>query len=317
MHWKSSSLNLELGLYRVAFGNKTFVVGAEEGMIFSSENGESWQKRWEGKQGVPGDMIHGLVFGGNRFVATGSPRLVGVSTDGVRWTFSGGVAAHRAARPTGNESRGPFADVAEILAQLQALDADFQRVCFGSGKFLARTRVDLFTSESGDSWVTVLPLGESSIPSPGVSPSRFAENIAFGNGRFLALGSPTPALRDLPAGAPLACRTSRDGVTWEPAGPALHSYREENDYRLLFCNGAFVTVFRSGEICATTDGVAWKERSPRLPKEFMPRGLAYGNGRWVAVGYRDEKDYNHSEGRIYTLSGGPGYAGSVEENMRR
>lgn len=65
-----------------------------------------------------------------------------------------------------------------------------------------------------------------------------------------------------------------------------YGYNPEDVYELLpraqvLMNGQFWTLFRSGQAYTSTNGQTWTQET--LPM-YGVRSVAYGNGRYVAVG---------------------------------
>ena len=132
------------------------------------------------------------------------------------------------------------------------------------------------------------PGGTSSAPSsemtwtrrdlPGKLPGKyrlyFLENVAYGNGIFVAVGDWGTIL------------TSRDGVKWTQQ----HSGTDEDLQGVAYGNGTFVVVGRYGGILTSQDGATWTaQASPawvryqRRSLELSLNSITYGNGLFVAV----------------------------------
>lgn len=92
-------------------------------------------------------------------------------------------------------------------------------------------------------------------------------DVAFGAGRFVAVGS---------RGATVI---STDGVDWVDAHRVGYA---EDRRRIAFGNGIFV-VIEDGTLSASPDGVDWHAINVGLGVELSASGLAFGNGRFVAV----------------------------------
>ena len=100
-----------------------------------------------------------------------------------------------------------------------------------------------------------------------VGTSNDLERMAYGNGRFVAVGD----------GGFIA--TSLDGVTWTPrtSGVSL------NLYAVTWGGGNFVAVGSSGTILVSQDGVNWAPRNSFSSYSSL-WGVAYNNGTFAAVG---------------------------------
>jgi Uncharacterized protein related to plant photosystem II stability/assembly factor len=92
--------------------------------------------------------------------------------------------------------------------------------------------------------------------------------LAFGNGKFVAVGSSGIVM------------TSTDGASWQPrnSGTSAHLYG------VRYNNDRFVAVGASGAIISSTDGVTWNSHNTGTTNKW--EATAYGNGVHVVVGYR-------------------------------
>lgn len=96
--------------------------------------------------------------------------------------------------------------------------------------------------------------------------------------------------------------TSPDGITWTRGSvPSGHLYRD-----ITYSDSAYVAVGYKGPwpnstaaIGYSTDGRAWQDVSPDLPAPIDLQGVAYGAGRFVAVG-NDGLLLHSADGRSWT-----------------
>src|SRR5439155_10798304 len=118
------------------------------------------------------------------------------------------------------------------------------------------------------------PLDEWTLRNPVPTPNSL-RSVAWGNDIFIAVGDSGTVL------------TSSDGVSWT----AQRSGTQDRLRAVTYGNGAFVAV--GGESLATTcsativtssDGHAWTRRNSTLSAPCL-KGIAYGKGTFVAVGY--------------------------------
>lgn len=74
---------------------------------------------------------------------------------------------------------------------------------------------------------------------------------------------------------------STNGINWTT--PKEVTTDRDSFQSLRFINGQFILVnYYDGELCFTTDGVNWTSKTPISDSYFYD--IAYGNGRYVAVG---------------------------------
>jgi hypothetical protein len=102
-------------------------------------------------------------------------------------------------------------------------------------------------------------------------------DVAFGNGRFVAIGSGA----DVGGSGNIA--TSPDAITWSP----LDTGSDNVLYSVAFGSGRFVAVggFNGGVgglIFSSPNGAEWTPHPPGT--RGWLQDVAYGNGRFVAVG---------------------------------
>jgi hypothetical protein len=181
-HWTSVQLSANhFGLDCVAFANGRYVAFGEYsdyGIIFSSEDGQTWTLRSDGG-GTGGSGLSysvGLVFTGGKFFALGGFGAHGVSVDGTNWTIFQGFG------PNYNTAYG---------------------VAYGSSKYVAvgnngQTASDfnISTSADGVNWVP---------QHSGSASTSTLSDVAYGAGKFVAIGSANDAGHTY---------TSTDGMTW-------------------------------------------------------------------------------------------------------
>ncbi|MBF0566006.1 MAG: hypothetical protein HQK89_12260 [Nitrospirae bacterium] len=78
-------------IFSVAYGGNTFVVGDDNGNIYTSTtNGASWSAA--NNIAGPGKFIHALAYGGNTFVAGENSGNVYTSANGVSWSAANNIA---------------------------------------------------------------------------------------------------------------------------------------------------------------------------------------------------------------------------------
>jgi hypothetical protein len=80
-------------LNAVAYGNGTFVVVGDSGILLSSPNGTNWTQ--ESSPGFGANSINSVAFGNGRFVAVVNDGSIWSSADGTNWSaeFAGGGAS--------------------------------------------------------------------------------------------------------------------------------------------------------------------------------------------------------------------------------
>jgi hypothetical protein len=137
---------------------------------------------------------------------------------------------------------------------------------YGAGQFILLWNALILTSTNGTNWA-------DSFSANGATTYL---DVAFGNGRFVAVGSQA----DVGGGGNIT--TSPDAITWSPV-----SIGDYVLYGIAFGSGRFVGVgghngMAGGFIVSSPDGVEWTWRPWSSPGWL--EDIAYGNGRFVAVG---------------------------------
>lgn len=210
--WQSQPLESESLWKGITFGNGLFVAASNDGESMSSVDGTSWQS--SDMPSAPGP--YSLAFGGERFVGVvfGSQDTV-YSDDGINWQTSRMEPA-RGDRP---QSVSAWSDV--VYGQNQ-----FVAVSTGGG---------IQTSPDGVTWKRRINSGKIG--------GTTLRGVAFGNGKFLAIGS---------SGKEQAYISS-NGASWEPLDVPAGHWQE-----IAFGNGRFVAVGYDGQIIQSSDGINWE-----------------------------------------------------------
>jgi hypothetical protein len=136
----------------------------------------------------------------------------------------------------------------------------FTGVASGNGGFVAvGTRGSdaiILSSPDGVAWVE-----------QNVTQSSGFNAVAFGNNRFVVSGN----------GGILS---SADGISWASIA-AGQSYFTT----VTYAHGKFIALASDGTVAESDDGVAWVEQNSG-PRNVINSGIAFGNGLFVATGYR-------------------------------
>ena len=108
------------------------------------------------------------------------------------------------------------------------------------------------------------------------TPSYLARDIAYGNGKFIAVGDPG------------SCLSSTDGVNWTVVTTAPIT-----DFltSIAYGNGKFVAIKKDSAVAAySVDGINWIQTT--LPVSSAWSSITYGSGRFVIVGDTDKVVYS-------------------------
>ncbi|HMJ65951.1 MAG TPA: hypothetical protein VK615_11425 [Candidatus Binatia bacterium] len=200
---------------------------------------------------LTGPQLNAIASSSTRAVAVGLEGHIVSSTDGTNWTTQNAGANRH------------LMDVIYANARFVAVGALYDD---------AGTHSLALTSSDGITW-TERPTN-----------SRWWKSIAYGNGRFVAVGDHT-------------VDTSPDGITWTHRAPFVYV----QFYGVAFGNGIFVAmgVFNDDRgnfyysVQRSTDGISW-DGAP-APASAVLRGITFGNGQFVMVG---------DGGRVFTSTDG-------------
>ena len=269
-------------LHDVAWGNGTFVAIGEAGTILVSQDGQSWSVvQW----GVFA-KLSAVCFDGSQFIAVGEGGTMIASGDGTSWSSrSSGtsVGLHAIAHsPSAYVAVGydwaPYPGQGVILASHDGLQ--WEEIAGGSNPFLfsvtwadsrfVATGQDIdsqdpvvLTSPDGEAW-------EEASPDPAVPLHR----LAYGLGLIVAAGD-------------TGLYTSSDAIHWTEQ--SIVFYWPVTFLDIAFSTQGFIAVGgpssnSNGAIFTSPDGVTWTDRTPQGSLILNLEGVAYGGGRYAAVG---------------------------------
>ena len=236
--------------FGIGYGNGVYVALTGDCMSgtfeYSLNSGQTWIKAR-----CATSYPIGIVYGNNRFVVVGNSSIIYTSADGIHWdeTVSGVTV--------------PIRDLAYAAGQFVAVgDLDgYPAHCY-------RDTATILTSPDGLFWK--------------IRPSDTKVNlkgVTHGNGQFVAVGDR------------LTIVTSANGLNWDTVvGPVLNYYLRD----VTFGNGTFAAVggfnfvtgsqiFKISLAVVSVDGGDWAPFYPGIPDQYL-NGIAYGNGKFVAVG---------------------------------
>ncbi len=327
--WTASTMPSNQNWLQVTYGNGKFVaVGANNGNWVGaySSNGITWTASAVG--GNPG--YNSLIYGGNRFLAVGAGNLFNYSTDGINWIAASMPSSNNWISVTyGNDVFVAIANSSNIAAystngttwttvNLPTSNSRYA-MCFGDNKFIAIAldSAEITVSTDGITWTTstpntsgtvTVPAGISTISltgqgAPGVAGTSVNSNLinntgggvsvtlpdvqnsgngVFGNGVFVVNAT----------GTVNTVKVSTNGTTWTSASPGFGLKK------LIFANDKFIGINNTNgyQTAYSTNGTTWTIGG--LPYGYNWLDIAYGNGKYVAVGSNPE-----TTGIVYSTDG--------------
>ena len=294
-HWEEASDSGDArmnDLDGVAWGGGRFVaVSGDPYSIVHSRDGQRWQQA-SGESAPFG--LHDVVWAGDRFVAVGGS--IASSADGDRWQEApvSPEAEHLAAVAWSGETLVAVGNGGTIMRSTDGerwttvadsgTGDDLRDVVWSGKRFVAvGTHGAIVHSRDGDRWQ---PARRPAVPvrdAPSDDPDwpRYGFNgIAWNGKRFVAVGW---GGNDDYVGA---VAHSRDGDRWELADD--HDYLADEHFTAVAWNGArFVAVsYHEGMIMYSADGDRWEPALEVATYDSL-HDVAWGNGRFVAVGRND------------------------------
>ena len=300
-------------LYGVTYGGDRFVAVGANGTVISSEDGNTWTS-WKttnklaavaygngrfvavGEFGTiiafSGDSIgdpeqsgtvnplRSVIFGNGRFIAVGFTGTILSSSDGSHWSKeSSGTAYNLQAVTYGNGQYVAVGDSGTIVTstdgetwslETSGTTSGLKAVTYGDNLYVAVAfDHSILTSTDGMAWMI-----------PGGS-SCSLNSVAFGNGRFVAVGTCFPPNNREPSH--LWVLSSVDGTDWTGKVEGMYTYQP---YSVTYANGRFFILMQDGRFLASSDGTDWTANSFAVDyRNIGPNAMAYGGNRFVAVGF--------------------------------
>lgn len=137
----------------IAYGDGKFVA-IDDAYIYNSEDGINWNN--VGEHGVFGN-IRCITYGNGKFVAGATQSTIGVSENGINWSFN-------------------------KIETGSAVSSAFSAIAYGKGKFVALDNNWFYHaySEDGINWTRIEDLVIK-------GSSRVSSNMTYGNGKFVAV----------------------------------------------------------------------------------------------------------------------------------
>ncbi|CAN2226762.1 Listeria/Bacterioides repeat [Candidatus Nanopelagicaceae bacterium] len=319
--WVTRSAQTTTGMWSgVAYGNGTFVAVSSAGSIMtSSDNGVTWVSR-TGPAGYPTAAWKGIAFGNGRFVAIkgerGSVNNAMYSTDnGATWTISttpasdgngsksissfptnfqnitfstaGGVNQFLAVSVLGiNGNNGVHVIASSDGVTWSTSDLGFDTT-WGAAGCSSSYCVVLNGQNNGSnvSWLnTSYSSNGSTWTNIGSIPAGPFTSVAYGNGKYVALGSrnwnAAIGTSQFAGNVIYNSDTPQTAANWIKA--TLSQVPQNYWTWVVFANGYFVAVSNDGQVMTSANGVDWTLGTAASASAWQ--SVAYGGGTFVAVG---------------------------------
>lgn len=258
-----------------------------------------------GVTGSPRTISVGYEISNTIFVAGGSSSVseVRTSSDGITWsanTITGTTGVNTLEYLAGNfyVLRGDFVMRGDNLGANWGAEINpgtttaLNDMCYGSNHYI------VVGANSGVAriWRTQTPATNGTYTQE-YGTGNTLRNCAYGGGRFVAVGD-----------AAHITYSTDDGDTWTAATISTSNCASPNLFAVGYGNGFFVAAgYRC--ILYSSDGQTWTDIF-QTGAEF--RGIAYGNGTWIAVG-KVSPGGGDDVVRYATSAAGPYNAANVAE----
>ncbi|MDR2446269.1 MAG: hypothetical protein LBD58_03095 [Treponema sp.] len=303
-------------LNAIAYGDGVWVIGSISGAIAWSSDGV----RWTAAGGSPfgADAIHEIIYGNDRFAAVGGGGKTAYSLNGVDWERGGDSTFGNYIKDIAYGG-GKFVAVGEYgkvaysedgcATWNEAYSAVFASSCingitYGGGKFVAVGEYGKIAwSENGISWTAA---GYSSY-------SFMINDVAYSGDKFVAVGN---AKTTILTGKIIH---SADGIQWTDAGDTSFisdptSQKGSFILKAAYGNGIFIAAGCdnviydkyevTGKMSYSADGAHWTAVNDTTFGKNSVEGIAYGGGKFVAVGVNSAIAYS-ADGVNWTAVSNP------------
>lgn len=261
-------------------GTRFFAVGSQVpsgALVLSSTDGENWADV-SPAGGVP-ETLFGIAYNGSRYVAVGDGGVILHSQGGVAWNslYWPGISAfydvmHDGSRfhavgknTTGNGILRSSNDGATWEYRNIGAVAPLNKVIRAGSGYLAlgNTGTVITSPDGGDVWTKRSSQCEGSLRAAVVTGSRITVASSWG-----------------------AMLVSSDGIDWTTISHALPAPPVVSCAGIAagietYVDGRYFSV-RGGDVYSSTDAMTWEHISTLGAN--LPVAMAYGNGRFVAVG---------------------------------
>ena len=301
----TTTIDTRTGWYGLAYGAGKFVALAYNSTtprysVMTSPDGITWTGIYNNDMATKG--WDALVYANGKFVAVaqeGSPRSA-YSLDGITWTAASSIynylytglaygnntwvaaTMHTGTVAFSTDDGDYWLTISEVFGSGKVMGSGC--VAFGDGKFVlmlggtaAAPQGSSAISTDGQAWTAY------SLPSE-VQTVAWSD-ITYGDGKFVAVGNWQSA-------ATSQMIYSFDGITWlTGSGAGSVSY-----VSVVYADNKFVAGASGvGGTAWSTDGITWNAEGTTITQSNGWRALAYGDGKFVAVGLTDTTVGMYSE----------------------
>lgn len=277
--WTDRSANANLNIYSLVRGDSVFLASAATATgaagIYRSADGLAWTRIAEG---FPSNVLR---YSNRGYLSAGSGR-VDMSSDGVTWTTAAAgtdnlfqIAAAKGGFAASGSDLVTSANGTDWTPRKFGDNYSLNAIAYGNGRFVAvGDWSGMQMSPDGTLWTTLAHHG-----------SGFFKSVTYANNLFVATGESG------------RFATSPDGDTWTTDSVA--TTQDLGD--VAYGSAGFVAIAynwpapNQGSVWGSADGKVW---SNLVPHAGLYRAIAFGGGRYVAVGFQGVMAWS-SDGKIW------------------
>jgi len=251
----------------VTYGDGLYVAVGNDGTMTTSTNGTSWTSR---TSGFGSTSINSVTYGDALYVAVGNDGTMTTSTNGTSWTSrtSGFGSTSINSVTYGDALYVAVGNDGTMTTSTDGTTWTSRTSGFGSENIRGVTYGDgLYVAGGYDGKLTTSPDGTTWTSRTSGFGGDNIFGVGYGNGLFIAVGD--------------AMTTSPDGITW-----TARTYGTTQLYSVKYAGGVYVAAGYPGNsinLITSPDGITWTARTSGFGSNYI-NDLAYGDGRWVAVG---------------------------------
>lgn len=281
--WNPVISNTTSTLYDIAYGPQGFVAVGEY-IILNSTDGVNWSTQ------SPSTVLRGVTYGHGKYIAVAGGSAHYASTDGINWTMIDTLSDGYEDVTTTDSG---FIAVGNSGVVSESTDGGntWVNIDLGSTHFTTAVTAGRTTFVYGSNGAVyknddfVPSAAPDIVPTPLAVKTRRssfgAADVAFGNGRFVAVGG--NAVNSSSTTSTGQSMVSVNGASWQlhdvptPSGQGLRT--------LVFHNGvfyAFSSYFQDATLYVSIDGINWSKRKT-YTFEYLSN-VEYVNGLFIAVG---------------------------------
>ncbi|MEP7043177.1 MAG: hypothetical protein ABI843_08935 [Dokdonella sp.] len=275
LQWQAGSLGSSATVRGVAWGGDRFAAVTEAGSILTSSDGSSWTE----VRAEDGYVLFDITWFNGSFVAGGTLGIL-VSSDGATWDQQAiDVSSDIYRLASSPDAIVAFTEADEVATSSNGVDWTTTSSSLTTETPTAIATDDVAFVVAGDGGSILRSIGTSTWEVlPSVLPF-IANAIAWGNGKFVAVGDEGTIATSIDEGATWEVQSSPNtanfkGVTWGGGQFVVVGYQPA---------GAFGQAGAS-YIVTSSDGVNWVQQDGHVLPGDLLNAVVWSGSQFVAVG---------------------------------